>query len=79
MTFAVNQNIFRFQVSVDDSVLVHELNCKQQLCCVELGLFRIELLCLSDVEEHVASADVLHDEIKGPLLIDVAIQLHDER
>jgi hypothetical protein len=57
---------------------MHELDRQQELRGVNPRSLKRKALRLPDVEEQVPSADVLHDEVELALLVQIAIQLHDE-
>ena len=74
----INEDVLRLQVSIYDSVLVHELNGEKELSSVEARPLHVEGLRPPDVEEEVPSVDVLHDEVESLSLVQVAVHLHDE-
>lgn len=78
MAIRINQNIFRFQISVDYAVLVHKLNCYDKFRSVEFCAIHSKLPCFPNVEEHITTVDVLHYKVKSFLLVEISVKLDNE-
>mmetsp|Transcript_46607 Transcript_46607/g.117370 ORF Transcript_46607/g.117370 Transcript_46607/m.117370 type:complete len:318 (-) Transcript_46607:415-1368(-) len=59
----VQEYIFRFQVPVNDAVIVKMLHSQYQLCTVESHSFQFEGGLLAKVEKHLTAHAVLHAEV----------------
>ena len=66
----INENILRFQVSVDDLVLVEDADSEHKLGGVELDCFLWESFDLEQVGVQVASPNVLEEEVDSVFILE---------
>ena len=68
----VNKNVFRFQVAVDDPLLVHVIESKDDLGSVELGPLLLKALPSLRVQviEQFTTYDQLHHHVNVQLVLE---------
>lgn len=74
-----NDDVLRFQVSVDDAVAVEVAQSKQDLCRVKCHVLLYLLVVEPDLTQESAALDVLELEIEILLVLESAIESHEER
>jgi len=62
-TFFINNDVLRFQVTVDDIILMEIVHGQDHLCAVKLGLSLCQALAFQDhIEEFPAGTVLQHEE-----------------
>jgi hypothetical protein len=62
ISVSFKEDVLRLEVSVDEAEVVEVLHGQEDLRGVELGPFFSKLFALTEVGEHLAPADEVHDE-----------------
>lgn len=78
MAIDIDEDVLRFDISVDDVLSVQVFKPEQQLCEVEPSLILCKLLHLTQMEEHLASSTQVHHEEELCLRLEGPIQLYDK-
>ena len=81
VTLVINQDIFWLEVPVEDTLAVHVLKGKYDLCGVELGpgLLKAIPVILVQVVEKFSSVDKFHHHVKVVLILKSILKAHNER
>jgi len=66
MSLLVHQDIFRLEVSINDSIIMKTFQTKQDFCTVESGsLLSDTVLLVMDVVEQLSSIQEVHYEVQS--------------
>ena len=77
----VDQDVFRLQVAVHHVLLVHVVEGKKQLRCVELGTLLCKAFAFSDamkMVEELATIDEFHDHINEDKILEGILHFHNK-
>jgi len=64
VTICIEEDIFRLQISIDNTVLVEAFECAQDLSCIEDRPRLCEPALLLEVIEELPSIEEVHDEVE---------------
>lgn len=78
MSLSIQQNIFRFQISIDNVLLMKMLNGQTQFCYVKLGLFFRESDLACEMEAEISAWTVIQREIEVMRSLEGEMQIDNE-
>jgi hypothetical protein len=64
ITVAIQKNIFRLEISINDAILMQTADCAHQLSSVEACSPLREFLLSSQMREQLSSVEEIHSEVK---------------
>ena len=77
--YVTNKDIIQFQIPIDDSPLVQEVQCQTNLCRVEPGMLLWQSALPLHVEHQVPSPHELNDKEQPGRRLEARVQTHEER
>lgn len=78
MPLAINHNVFRLEVSVDNQVFVKMFNCAENFGKVKSHVVLHPAFVCSDAIQQVASSDKFHLNVDTLAVVKSCIRSHDE-
>lgn len=76
MAIDVDQNIFRFQIAVYDSLFMQRLNPQQDLAEEKARLVFWEALMLAQMEEQLPARDIVQYKEQPIIRLECEVQMH---
>lgn len=75
--YILNDDVFRLEIAMDDSVAVDVRHCFEYIAQNANNLILVELFSLANHFEQVAARAILHDEVDIVQVVEDSVELHD--